>query len=154
MRIYGTNDQIVAVDDSVAVGEGDVSGNLWSSLMANDTDLDFDAVARRIESVDTTGTQGSVAFDASTKMLTYSAAGLDLDEGESITDSFSYQVTDGYGSSDIATVTVTVTGGADGTAGVSMTAFAPDGVPAEQNFTGPGSAAPEPILGADMVLLA
>jgi VCBS repeat-containing protein len=118
MAISGVNDQIVAVDDSVAVGEGATSGNLWPGLLGNDIDPDSGVNGRRIVSVDTAGTQGTVTLTKSA--LTYSAAGIDLAEGETMTDSFTYTVNDGYGSIDTATVTVTVTGTANGGASVAM----------------------------------
>jgi VCBS repeat-containing protein len=82
--------------------------------MGNDTDVDSSPITRRILSVDSGGTQGNVSFDAATKTLTYSAAGIDLAPGETITDTFTYTVSDSTsgGQPDTATVTVTVTGGA------------------------------------------
>jgi VCBS repeat-containing protein len=118
MAISGVNDQIVAVDDAVAISEGGTSGNLWATLLGNDVDPDSGVNGRRIQSVDTAGTQGTVTLTKSA--LTYSAAGIDLAEGETITDSFTYTVNDGWGSVDTATVTVTVTGTANGGASVAM----------------------------------
>jgi VCBS repeat-containing protein len=121
MWIQGVNDDVIAVDDAVAIGEGETSGNLWGALVGNDVDPDDSVVGRKILSVDTTGTQGLVTFDPVAKTVTYSAAGIDLAEGETMTDTFTYEVTDGNpGSlSDFATITVTVTGGSAGTASVS-----------------------------------
>ncbi|HEU0100118.1 MAG TPA: Ig-like domain-containing protein [Allosphingosinicella sp.] len=133
MVIEGQNDQIIAVGDVVAVGEGATTGNLWTSLIANEIDPDSGVASRRIVSVDTNGTQGTVAMDAFTRTLTYSAAGIDLAPGETRTDTFSYTVTDGWGSSDSATVTVTITGGPDGASAAMaggesiMSAFLPLG---------------------------
>ncbi|MGZ8284084.1 MAG: Ig-like domain-containing protein [Allosphingosinicella sp.] len=120
MVIEGQNDQIVAVDDLVAVGEGTTTGNLWTSLISNEIDPDSGVGSRRIVSLDTTGTQGLVSFDASSRTLTYSAANIDLAPGETMTDSFTYVVADGWGSTDTATVFVTVTGAAGGGAMTSM----------------------------------
>lgn len=120
MVIEGQNDQIVAVDDMVSVGEGATTGNLWTSLITNEIDPDSSVASRRITSVDTAGTDGNVVMDASTRTLTYSAAGIDLAPGETRTDTFTYTVTDGWGSSDSATVTVTITGGPDGGATMGM----------------------------------
>jgi VCBS repeat-containing protein len=117
--IEGVNDDIVAIDDAVAIGEGQATGNLWYTLIDNDQDVD--SFLFEILSVDTSGTQGQVAFDPYNRTLTYSAANLDLAPGETITDSFTYEVDDGWGSTDTATVTVTITGSADGSAGVAMT---------------------------------
>ncbi|HEX8061935.1 MAG TPA: Ig-like domain-containing protein [Allosphingosinicella sp.] len=121
MVIEGVNDDIVAVDDQVSVGEGQTTGNLWSTLIANDIDPDGSVDSgREILSVGTAGTQGSVAFDPVTRTVTYSAAGIDLAPGQTMVDSFTYEVEDGWGSSDTATVYVTVTGAADGGASASM----------------------------------
>lgn len=134
MIIEGINDQIVAVDDLVAVGEGATTGNLWTSLISNEIDPDSGVASRRIVSLDTNGTQGTLVMDTFKQTLTYSAAGIELAPGETRTDSFSYTVTDGWGSSDTATVTVTITGADDGGASMSMAdggslmaAFAPAG---------------------------
>jgi VCBS repeat-containing protein len=120
MVIEGQNDQIVAVDDMVAVGEGGTTGNLWTTLISNEIDPDSGVASRRIVSLDTTGTDGTVVMDTFTRSLTYSAAGIDLAPGETRTDTFSYTVTDGWGSSDTATVTVTITGGEGGSASMAM----------------------------------
>ncbi|HEX8308488.1 MAG TPA: Ig-like domain-containing protein [Allosphingosinicella sp.] len=116
--VAGSNDEILAVDDQVAIAEGEATDNLWSTVLANE--VDPDGFNLRIDSVDTAGTHGTVFFDAFMQTLTYSAEGLDLDPGEIFTDSFSYLVNDAWGSTDTATVFVTVTGGAGGGAGVSM----------------------------------
>jgi len=120
--------------DMVAVGEGATTGNLWTSLISNEIDPDSSLPSRRIVSVDTSGTEGTVVMDAFTRTLTYSAAGIDLAPGETRTDTFSYTVTDGWGSSDTATVTVTITGGEGGGASLAtaggesiMAAFLPAG---------------------------
>jgi VCBS repeat-containing protein len=120
MVINGINDEIVAVDDLVAVGGGATTGNLWTSLISNDNDIESGLASRRITSLDTTGTEGTVVMDTFTRTLTYSAADIDLAPGETRTDRFSYTVTDGWGSFDTATVTVTITGAAGGGVMTSM----------------------------------
>ncbi|MGA9583288.1 MAG: Ig-like domain-containing protein [Allosphingosinicella sp.] len=120
MVINGLNDEIVAVDDGIAVGEGATTGNLWTSLISNDLDVESGVASRRIVSLDTTGTEGTLVMDTFKQTLTYSAADIDLAPGETRTDTFSYTVTDGWGSSDTATVTVTITGAPDGGASTSM----------------------------------
>ena len=153
--IEGANDDIVAVDDEVGIGEGETSANLWYDLIGNDQDVD--SFLFEILSVDTSGTQGVVSFDAYNRTLTYSAEGLDLDAGEILTDSFSYVVDDGYGSTDVGTVLVTVKGNADGTVSASMApaggeslmaAFAPAGEPLSAMPTWDLGQAQQ-ILGAD-----
>ncbi|HET9638754.1 MAG TPA: Ig-like domain-containing protein [Allosphingosinicella sp.] len=118
MRIEGINDAIIAVDDNVAIGEGETTGNLWSTMVANEIDPDGSVHWHEILSVGTAGTQGVVTFDASNRSVTYSAAGIDLAPGETLVDSFTYIVDDSYGATDTATVFVTVTGTAGG--GASM----------------------------------
>jgi VCBS repeat-containing protein len=118
--VEGINDQIVAVDDAFAVGEGQTSLNLWKSVIGNEIDPDGSIHSNRILSVGTEGTQGMVSFDASSRTLTYSAANIDLAPGETMTDSFTYVVTDGWGSEDTATIVVTVTGGPVGGASMAM----------------------------------
>ena len=120
MAINGVNDQIVAVDDSLAIGEGAVSGNLWSALVGNDIDPDSGTGGRRIASIDTTGTLGSLSLSNGGQSLTYSAEGIDLAPGETLTDTFTYTVDDTYGSTDTGTVTVTITGAEDGGVSLSM----------------------------------
>ncbi|MEA3054227.1 MAG: hypothetical protein QOG72_3130 [Sphingomonadales bacterium] len=120
MVIEGVNDDIVAVDDNVAIGEGQTTGNLWSTLIANEVDPDgWVDSGREILSVGTAGTRGAVSFDAATRIVTYSAAGIDLAPGQTFVDSFTYEVEDGWGSTDTATVFVTVTGAAAGGASAS-----------------------------------
>ncbi|HEY0013081.1 MAG TPA: Ig-like domain-containing protein [Allosphingosinicella sp.] len=163
MVIEGQNDQIVAVDDAVAVGEGGTTGNLWSTLITNEIDPDSSNASRRIVELDTSGTDGVVTFDAFKQMLTYSAAGIELAPGETRTDTFTYKVTDGWGSSDTATVTVTITGGPDG--GVSaaqgggdgvviLGAFVPEGAAEAPADLGAMTAMQPEILGAEMAHIA
>ena len=120
IRIEGVNDDIVAVDDVVSVGEGQATSNLWSTLISNEIDPDGGPAGREILSVGTAGTHGTVSFDAYARTLTYSAAGIDLAPGQTMTDSFTYRVEDGWGSEDTATVTVTITGTADGGVSAAM----------------------------------
>lgn len=122
MVIEGRNDNIIAVDDNVALGEGQTTGNLWSTLVANDIDPDGSPNWSQIRSVGTEGTQGIVTFDAANRSVTYSAAGIDLAPGETLVDSFTYVVDDNIAGSapDTATVYVTVTGAAGGGVSTSM----------------------------------
>jgi VCBS repeat-containing protein len=129
MYIIGRNDDIIAVDDEVAVAEGQTSGNLWSVLVGNDIDPDDSVNTHQIRSVDTTGTLGSVTYDPSTRTVVYSAAGIDLAPGETITDSFTYTVSDSaFGVTDTGTVTVTVTG--SGASSLLSAFLADDAAPA------------------------
>ena len=110
------NEAPVGVADAVAIDEDATSANLWSQLLGNDQDPDAgDTLA--ISAVDTTGTLGTVSFDAASHTLTYAADNDAFDylaTGETATDSFTYTVTDADGLSSTAVVTLTVTAIADG----------------------------------------
>ena len=78
-------------------------------VLANDSNLP-PSVTPVIDSVDTTGTEGTVTFDDDS--VTYDPAGAfnDLEDGETATDSFTYTITDGAGNFDTASVTVEIDG--------------------------------------------
>ena len=102
----------VANPDAVGVGEDATTANLVPALLTNDIDPDFGDTPS-IASVDTSGTLGTVAFDAATQTLTYSADAASQDAlatGETSTDTFSYAAADSHGETSTAAVTVTVTG--------------------------------------------
>lgn len=122
--IQHPNEAPTAQGDTVAVNEDATTANLWTSLLANDTDPDTGQTLS-IQSVDTTGSLGHVLFDAATQSLRYVADADAFDSlapGATAVDHFSYTVTDGHGLTSTATVTVTVTGIADG-----ITVFAGNG---------------------------
>ncbi|MEP9360968.1 Calx-beta domain-containing protein [Sphingomonas sp. KR3-1] len=109
------NQAPVAHNDSAAVNEDATSANLWTSLLANDTDPEGQPLS--ISAVNTSGTLGHVVFDAAHQSLQYVADADAFDAlapGATATDHFSYTVTDAGGLTSTATVTVTVTGVADG----------------------------------------
>ncbi len=114
--VNDVNEGPTARADAVAVNEDAASDNLWSLLLGNDSDQDAgDSLA--IQSVDGTGTLGSLVFDPATKSLRYVAdddAFDALPAGRSVVDRFTYTVTDSKGLTSTATVEVTVTGIADG----------------------------------------
>ncbi|MBB4153979.1 hypothetical protein GGQ80_001885 [Sphingomonas jinjuensis] len=113
-RFQIVNTAPVAVADTLAINENATSINLYATLLGNDSDADGNTLT--IVSVDATGTQGQLVFDAATKTLTYAANadGFDtLATGATATDSFTYTLSDGQLTT-TATVSVTVTGIADG----------------------------------------
>jgi predicted extracellular nuclease len=116
IAVGDVNEAPTAHGDSAAVNEDATSANLWTSLLSNDSDPDAgDHLS--IQSVDTTGTQGHVLFDAASQSLRYVADADAFDAlptGTTATDHFSYTVTDSHGLTSTATVTVTVTAIADG----------------------------------------
>ncbi|MFC0387130.1 Ig-like domain-containing protein [Muricoccus vinaceus] len=113
LTVTGVNDGPIAADDAAAVAEDATSSNLWATLLGNDTDMDA-GDSHSIVSVDTARLKGTVAFDAATKTLTYSANADEFDllaKGASVKESFSYTMADSAGAISTAQVTVTVTGG-------------------------------------------
>lgn len=116
VTVGDVNEAPTAAGDAVAVNEDATTANLWSQLLANDSDPD-DGDSLSIDSVDTTGTLGSVIFDPDTQTLRYVADNDAFDAlapGATLVDHFTYTVTDEDGLTSTATVDVTVTGIADG----------------------------------------
>lgn len=97
------------LDADLTVTENGVLSIAAIDLMANDSDMDGDALS--IEDIDVTGTIGNVEMDADGN-ITYDPAGqFDyLDAGEVATDTFTYTLSDGD-LTDTATVTVNIIGG-------------------------------------------
>lgn len=110
------NQPPVAVADNVAINEDATTDNLAALLLGNDSDPNpGDTI--RITAVDESATLGSLIFDPVTQTLRYVADDPSFDAiapGASVTDTFSYTITDSRGLMSTATVTVTVTGVADG----------------------------------------
>ena len=110
------NNAPIAVADSIAVNEDATSANLWNLLLGNDTDVDL-ADAKKIVSIDATGTVGTVSLDTVTQSLTFSAdndASDLLANGQSAATTFTYTIEDAAGARSTAVVTVNITGQADG----------------------------------------
>ncbi|AQR75333.1 Ig-like domain-containing protein [Sphingomonas sp. LM7] len=118
IKVTDVNEAPVATANSVAVNEDATTANLWTTLLANDSDPDAGQTQTlKITAVDTSGTLGSVVFDATTKTLKYVADNDAFDAlapGAKQVDIFTYTVTDANGLTSTATVSVTVTGIADG----------------------------------------
>ena len=121
VTIVGENDDPTAVGDAVTLNEDAATGNLWSTLLANDTDPDS-GDSKTIVGVSTVGTKGAVSFDAATQQLSYTASGFDsLQPGQTGTDAFTYTMRDGSGALSTATVTMTINGIADDDGWISGT---------------------------------
>jgi VCBS repeat-containing protein len=116
IAVTDVNEAPVATADAVAVNEDATTANLWATLLGNDSDPDAGQTPT-IKSIDTSGTLGSVIFDAATQTLKYVADNDAFDAlapGATQIDHFTYTVTDAAGLTSTATVNVTVTGIADG----------------------------------------
>ncbi|NIZ13797.1 ExeM/NucH family extracellular endonuclease [Phaeobacter sp. HF9A] len=110
--LNGRNNAVLAGDDSISAVEDQATVLSAAELLENDHEFDGDDIA--ITSVDATSALGAaVSFENGEITYLPSAAFDSLAEGEVITDSFSYTVDDGKGGTDVATVTVTVTGSND-----------------------------------------
>ena len=91
-------------DDTLTIAAGASSGNLYDTLLANDSDT------TGIAGVQTADTAGRVAFDGTDARLVYTATGFaDLTKDETATDSFRYTAENANGT-DTATVDITVEG--------------------------------------------
>ena len=111
VTITGGNDAPTAVDDNATFGEDDGSSSVLD-LVGNDTDPDTNDTLT-VDSVDTTGTVGTVNLGGGTVSYDPNGQFENLAVGETAIDTFTYMVTDGNGGTDVATVNVTITGGND-----------------------------------------
>ncbi len=116
ITITGTNDDPVANADVAVIAE-DTAAPLTGNVLANDTDVDGDALA-----VTTTGPQAgsygsvTIAADGSYSYTLDNAnpAVQSLGVGETATETFNYSISDGNGGTATSTLTITITGSNDG----------------------------------------
>jgi VCBS repeat-containing protein len=115
VTVTGVNDAPAAADDSGATNADTPLTILASSVLSNDTDPDTND-SLSISAADVVSAQGAVVtlnagnirYDPTTG--TGLADFIALAAGETVSDTFSYTVSDGNGGSATATVSVTVTG--------------------------------------------
>ena len=112
ITVTGVNDVPVAVDDAQDVGED--AAAVTVGVLGNDTDVDTSDTLT-VDSIDTTGTKGTVAVAAGGTHVTYDPNGKfeNLGDGQTATDTFTYTLSDGNGGTDTATVTITIVGDND-----------------------------------------
>ncbi|CUH81256.1 ExeM/NucH family extracellular endonuclease [Tropicibacter naphthalenivorans] len=109
LNVDGTNNAVLAGDDSAETEENTALTLSAADLLANDREFDGDTMT--ITGVSALSAGGaSVSFDGTDVTYTPGAAFDFLAEGESFADTFTYTVDDGKGGTDTATVTVTITG--------------------------------------------
>jgi VCBS repeat-containing protein len=103
----------LAVDDSATTDEDTPVTVAAPGVLGNDSGLTA-GDALTVTAADTTGTVGKATVNPDGS-FTYDPNGLfeDLEAGNSTTDSFTYTVTDDFGITDTATVTITINGVSD-----------------------------------------
>jgi uncharacterized protein len=108
LYLDGTNNAVLARDDTAAANENGVLAVSAATLLANDRE--FDGQTATITGVSNSVAGASVSVLAG--IVDYDPGSLfdALTEGETATDTFTYTVDDGLGGTDTATVTVTITG--------------------------------------------
>ena len=106
VTIVGDNDDPIAVADVFQIEEN--AGPTFLAVTGGDSDVD-DGASLTVASVDSTGTLGTVAVAPDGINVIYTP-GVDVPDGETLEDVFSYTVSDGVGGEDTATVTVTILG--------------------------------------------
>lgn len=97
ITVNAVNEDVVANDDAFTIEQGSLATVL--DLTANDADDDGDTIT--VESIDTTGTNGTVSLDLG--VVSYKP-----DADFSGTDTFTYTVNDEFGSTATATATIVV----------------------------------------------
>ncbi len=109
VSIVGTNDQPVAVNDSITVS--DTSGAATVQVLANDTDIDV-GDTKRVVSVNSVGVRGIVQIPAGgSGVLFYPNNAYNyLRAGETAVETITYTMADAAGAQSTATLVVTVAG--------------------------------------------
>ncbi|NSX55223.1 ExeM/NucH family extracellular endonuclease [Parasulfitobacter algicola] len=105
----GTNNAVLADDDTVDAGEDGITQINTDDLLANDQEFDGDALT--ITDVSAQSDAGAMVT-VQNGVVSYDPGDIfaGLAEGETATDTFTYTVDDGRGGTDTATVTVTING--------------------------------------------
>ncbi|MBI9086842.1 MAG: tandem-95 repeat protein, partial [Desulfobacterales bacterium] len=123
INIWGQNDAPVAVADSGSVDEDTVLtvlGTNASAVLKNDTDVDSSHVLT-VSSADTASARGATVSVSSDGGYIYNPTAVAefqlLADGQTLSDTFHYTVSDGQGGMDTGTVTITVIGKDEGGGG-------------------------------------
>lgn len=106
------NDPPVAVDDAYTTDEDTVLNVAASGVLGNDSDVDGDSLTAILDTDVSHGVL-SLSSDGSFTYTPDQGYFGGLADGESLTDSFTYKANDGTADSNVATVTITVTGNND-----------------------------------------
>ncbi|MBT0964313.1 VCBS domain-containing protein, partial [Denitromonas iodatirespirans] len=116
LDIQITDSVPVAINDTNVIAE-DAASTVSGSVLTNDT-VGADTNATPITAATPTLTYGSLILNADgsyTYTLDNTNAAVNaLNDGETLTDSYTYTLTDGDGTSTTATLTITINGHTDG----------------------------------------
>ena len=111
------NGRPVAVDDAASITEDAAPNTVTGSVLSNDT-VGTDANAAPVTAANVTLTYGSLVLNSDgtyTYALNNSLPSVNaLKNGQTLTDSFTYTLTDGNGDATTATLTITINGRTDG----------------------------------------
>ncbi len=118
LTVTAVNDLPIAVDDNVSGPEDQALVASFASLVANDSDVDGDALT--ITATGGLPAHGTVALSTTNQTVTYTPSVLNFNG----TDSFTYTVSDGHGGTASATIHVTITPVNDAPVAVQDAAFA------------------------------
>ena len=117
ITITGTNDGPVANADTATIAE-DTVAPVTGNVLTNDTDVDTGDVLTVTTTGAQAGTYGSVTIAAngaySYTLNNGNAAVQALGVGQTLTEIFSYSISDGHGGTSTSTLTITITGTNDG----------------------------------------
>ena len=110
VRITGVNDAPVAVNDTLALKQGESTSSF--NPAANDTDVDNGDTRRVIGVINPTTNLGQATLNTINNTVSYTAGSAFnyLAAGQTKTETFSYTVEDRYNGSDRGDVSVTITG--------------------------------------------
>ncbi|MFC3615723.1 ExeM/NucH family extracellular endonuclease [Lutimaribacter marinistellae] len=109
LYLDGRNNPVLAGNDTAETTENAAVIIAAATLLANDADFDGDSIS--ILSVDAASAKGAtVSFDGTDLVYIPGTLFDSLPAGETTTDTVTYQVTDGKGGTDIATLTITIQG--------------------------------------------
>jgi len=110
VRITGVNDAPVAVNDTLALKQGESTSSF--NPAANDTDVDNGDTRRVIAVINPTTNLGQATLNTINNTVSYTAGSAFnyLAAGQTKTETFSYIVEDRYNGSDRGDVSVTITG--------------------------------------------
>ncbi len=108
VTVTGTNDGPVATDDTATTTE---DNSVTIDVLANDTDIDGDALSISDATISSGG--GSVSIVGDELVYDPEDAYQTLNDGETAVVEIDYTVSDGQGGTSVATVTLTITGADD-----------------------------------------